>query len=199
MYFQIWYNYGNNSRPDFIGRSRDTIGEEMEEDLKVLMEKTAKGDEQAFAELAERMIPKLKTIAFVITGSTADMEDVVQETLLTVMLKIGRYRYQKNPSAWICRIARNKAFDVVRHRRNLEYPLEIEDVQSVFHFERLEDAELLHRLATLLTAEEKNLIVLRYWAGMTMRELARSINKPLITTERKLNRVLEKIRAFVNA
>lgn len=87
------------------------------------------GDARAFEALARAEEGALYGHVARIIGPGADAEDVIQDTLLSAWRSIGSFNAASGTSfrAWIFRIARNRAIDVIRARRRKgEVPLEPE-------------------------------------------------------------------------
>lgn len=75
------------------------------------------GDRDAFALLVERHSRSVFRLAFRITGSEADADEVVQETFLRAFRQIHRYESRASFATWISTIAANLALDTLRKRK----------------------------------------------------------------------------------
>jgi RNA polymerase sigma-70 factor, ECF subfamily len=95
-----------------------------------LMRAGLSGDESAYRQLLERLAPVLRGLARRRLGGSADVEDVVQETLLAIHLKRHTWKTDQPFKPWLNAIARHKLIDVLRRRgRRGEVPIEgLEDV-----------------------------------------------------------------------
>lgn len=87
------------------------------------------GDARAYRSLLEALTPRLR--ALVSRGlaragaSSADMEDVVQETLLAIHLKRHTWDESEPLAPWVWTIARNKTIDSLRRRgRRIDLPVD---------------------------------------------------------------------------
>jgi len=87
-----------------------------------LMLRIAKGDEQAFRQLAGRYAIRAAGLARRITGNDADAEEIVQEALLRVWINAPRWRPQAAFRTWFYRIVFNLCLN--KKRRAPFYPLE---------------------------------------------------------------------------
>lgn len=79
----------------------------------------AGGDGQAFAALLERVYDRLFALAFRLTGSRADAEDLTQDICAALPGKLGSFRGQSRLTTWLYRVAVNAAHD--RRRRRATY------------------------------------------------------------------------------
>jgi RNA polymerase sigma-70 factor (ECF subfamily) len=83
-----------------------------------LMHRVGGGDEQAFAELANRYTARLLTMSWRLLGNRADAEDAVQRALLKLFTSAGSYRPEWAVSTWLYRITTNVCVDEMRRRRS---------------------------------------------------------------------------------
>lgn len=82
-----------------------------------LIERTLKGDEQAFAELVRRYQAAVYGTVYRLLGNSSEKEDAVQETFLRAFTALRTFdpRYPFGP--WILRIATNYCIDQLRKRK----------------------------------------------------------------------------------
>ena len=81
-----------------------------------LMERVARGDETAFADLAQRYSGKLLAVAGRLLGSRADAEDAVQRAFLQCYAGASGYNSRWAVSTWLYRILTNICVDELRRR-----------------------------------------------------------------------------------
>jgi RNA polymerase sigma-70 factor (ECF subfamily) len=91
----------------------------------------AEGDGRAFGELVLRHQRQLYRLALRITGSEADVQEVLQETLLNAYQKLPDFRGEAQLSSWLYRIAANNALMRLRRKRRkpealTDQPLDLE-------------------------------------------------------------------------
>ena len=87
------------------------------------------GDGDAFRLLVERHSRRVFRLAFRLTGSEADAEDIVQETFLRAYRNLDRFEERAVVGSWLYRIATNCAIDLNR-RRKAEAPGRAEEASS---------------------------------------------------------------------
>ena len=73
-----------------------------------------KGDVEAFEELYKRYSARLYSVAYRMTGSAADAEDLLQDVFLQAYRRIDSYRGEAALGTWLYRIAVNACLDYVR-------------------------------------------------------------------------------------
>ena len=71
----------------------------------------------AFEELYKRFGSRLYTVAYRITGSAADAEDLVQDIFLQVYRRLDSYRGEAALGTWLHRLAVNACLDFVRSKQ----------------------------------------------------------------------------------
>lgn len=83
-----------------------------------LVERTASGDERAFAALVDRHLGPVLALARRMLGNDAEAEDVAQETLIRLWNNAGRFdRKRARLSTWLYRITSNLCIDRLRGRK----------------------------------------------------------------------------------
>ena len=82
--------------------------------------KAAQGDTGAFARLIERHYDRIHRIAWRLTGTSADAEDVAQDVCVKLASAIQTFRGEAEVSTWIWRITYNAATDLIRARQRVQ-------------------------------------------------------------------------------
>src|ERR1700687_6050428 len=80
-------------------------------------QRTLAGERDAFRVLVERYSLSVYRLAYRMTGSSHDAEEVVQEAFLRAYQKLGQFAGNSNFGTWVYRIAANYAIDRLRLRR----------------------------------------------------------------------------------
>lgn len=109
-------------------------------------------------------------------------EDVVQEVFLRLM---AQRREPENVRAWLFRSVRNAAVSQLRSRHRRKRHERVRASREPGWFERRPndpaDAEAVQQALTKLPAEQREIIVLRIWCGMTLQEAAEITAQPVST------------------
>ena len=77
------------------------------------------GDRDAFASLLERHYDRIHGLAWQLTGSRTDADDIAQDVCCTLVEKIGSFRGEARFTTWLCGITFNACRDLRRKRRSL--------------------------------------------------------------------------------
>jgi RNA polymerase sigma-70 factor (ECF subfamily) len=129
-------------------------------------------------------------------GNASDADDVFQETALRVWRNFGTRPLLRNPRGWLMTIG-YRAFLDHRERRHRHDPL----VDPVDHrsqppeaqAERSEWSERLNVAVGELPADIRQVIILHYTGGLTLRETAAALGISLGTVKSRLNAALNKL------
>jgi RNA polymerase sigma-70 factor (ECF subfamily) len=135
------------------------------------------GDNSALHFLYVRYGEDVRRYVQSIVGDHHEAEDVTQSVFLKLMSVIKRYEPRGVPFAgWLLRVARNAALDNLRAKRALPCD-EIrvnDDGRDQTAFER---REALKAALDRLPHEQREVLVLRYIAGLPPREIAKLLHK----------------------
>src|SRR5437764_10485910 len=85
-----------------------------------LIERCREGDEHAFRHLVEIHHDRVYRVAYAVTGSSMEAEDVAQETFLKAWRSLKQFRGGSSLSTWLTRIALNAGRDSLRRQRSRE-------------------------------------------------------------------------------
>jgi RNA polymerase sigma factor (sigma-70 family) len=77
------------------------------------------GDRDAFASLLERHYDRIHGIAWQLTGSRSEADDIAQDVCCTLVEKIGSFRGEAKFGTWLCGITFNACRDWRRRRGSL--------------------------------------------------------------------------------
>lgn len=177
------------------------------EPLEALIAAVAAGDRRAYARLYERTSAKLFGVALRILRDRAIAEEVLQEIYLSVWRSASSYAAEKaRPMTWLITIARNKALDVARGRREVLLDPD-EDGGDPFAaipdpFDaaaNFADRDALTRCLDLLEEAQRHCILLAYCEGWSREELAERTGKNVNTIKTWLHRGLAALRGCLSS
>ena len=77
------------------------------------------GDRAAFGELLQLHYDRIHGLAWQLTGSRADADDIAQDVCCTLVETIGSFRGESKFTTWLCGIVVNACRDLRRRRRSL--------------------------------------------------------------------------------
>jgi len=177
------------------------------------VERTLAGDRDAFRILVERHSANVFRLAYRMTGSRHDAEEVVQEAFLRAYQKLSQFAARANFGTWVYRIAANYAIDRMRQRRSEEAKREVPgratddrletDPISIFPDsapspERLAQsrqlAQHMRRALNELTPAERTAFVMRHWGGSGIEEIAEALKSSTSAAKNTVFRSVQKLR-----
>jgi RNA polymerase sigma-70 factor (ECF subfamily) len=162
-----------------------------------LIRRTADGDRNAFETLYRRYSRPVFGLALRRLGDRGRAEDAVQETFASVWRAARSYRPERGPGApWLYAVARNAITD--RGRVRSEPPAEPPDEASgeAGPPERAEagwTAWRVHRALEELSQNERAVIELAYWSGLSQSEIAEYLGIPLGTVKTRTRAALGRL------
>lgn len=172
----------------------------------ILADRIAKGDQEAFAELYDRLAGTVMGLARAQLGDPT-AEEIVQETFARVWRRASTYSAARGSlTAWVIRIGRNLAVDEMRRRgsRPQEQTLLAELIES-FPDPAVQDPSegvwqanmraAVRQLCEQLPAEQRQVVGLAYLGGMSQSEIAQRLELPLGTVKSRTRAALYKLRA----
>jgi RNA polymerase sigma-70 factor (ECF subfamily) len=164
--------------------------------------RAAQSDPAAFAPLYARYHARVYRYLLARTASAEEAADLTQQSFVQALDALPRYRERGLPfAAWLFRIARNAATSAQRQRRpTVDWELLPEawrassaddPEQAVLRQERLDH---LRALLATLTADERELLALRFAGGLSAREIAPLVGKREGAVKRRLTRIIQRLR-----
>ena len=162
-----------------------------------LIARVGEGDSGAFELLYRRYARPVFALALRRLGDRGRAEDAVQETFASVWRSARSYRQERGPGApWLYAVARNAIVD--RRRALGEPPAEPVDeaASDPGPPERAEaswTAWRVHRALGELPDNERQLIELAYWGGLSQSEIARFLDVPLGTVKTRTRSALARL------
>jgi RNA polymerase sigma-70 factor (ECF subfamily) len=166
-----------------------------------LITRTADGDRGAFDVLYRRYSRPVFGLALRRLGDRGRAEDAVQETFASIWRAARSYRPERGPGApWLYAVARNAITD--RGRARAEPPIEVPDSPSseAGPAERAESAWTawrVHRALEELNDNERRVIELAYWSGLSQSEIAEFLNVPLGTVKTRTRAALGRLAVLL--
>ena len=160
------------------------------------------GDREAFRHLVDRYRDVLFGTAVLMTGNRAVAEEQVQEALLSAWRGIKGFRRGNPVKPWLIRILVNAVLSQQRRRAipTVELngnspelpPADIADPAQTL--DTLENRLALRRAIAELSPDHRQVVALRFFAGLTVPETARSLGIREGTVKSRLHRALALLR-----
>jgi len=164
------------------------------------------GDVSAFDVLMDRWERKIKGAIYRILGSGEDARDVCQETFLKAFRSLPHFKREARFSSWLYQIALNLCRDRMRRRKGKKLvSLDDPGMESIGNLRGKEpsalqsvEAQDLSRLVAAavwsLPEDQREVIVLKEYEGLTFLEIAEALELPPSTVKTRLYRGLGQLR-----
>jgi RNA polymerase sigma-70 factor (ECF subfamily) len=153
------------------------------------------GDTQAVAQLYQDLQKPIYILAYSILRSHALAEDAVQESFVKVMSRASAYQPIGSARAWVMRIARNTAIDMLRSEGRA-LPLEGDHAQEDGALAEAEPQMDFLAATRPLSELDRSIVVLRVAAGMTHAEVAKAVGMSAVAVRARYRRILKRLKAF---
>jgi RNA polymerase sigma-70 factor (ECF subfamily) len=168
-----------------------------------------RGETPALENLYDRYSKLVFSLAYQVTGDSGVAEEITQEVFLQVWNKAHTYHSaQGKVIAWLTGITRNRSIDALRRRNvrpeghtaqwqgedepDIEDPASLEEQVDL----RVRSAEVRHALQQLPT-EQREMLALAYFKGMTQQEIAGATGEPLGTVKTRIRLAMIKLRQLL--
>ena len=174
------------------------------EDERRLITRLKQRDTQAMAELYQRFGRLAYSLIYRIVHDTGATEDLVQETFLRVWNRVQAFDEERGAlGPWLLAVARNRAIDYLRSidgrmARNAleldanEHPSQFTDMErDLLNSER---SRLLKAAFEKLTSNQRTVIELAYFEGLSQSEMAERLQQPLGTVKTWVRAALRVLR-----
>lgn len=168
-----------------------------------LIERAKEGDRNALEQIFEKYRSQVFALAYRMTGSASEAEDLTQEVFLQVMRKIGSFQGRSSFSTWLYRVTVNRSRDYLRSRKRApELPgLDTDGMQQAG--DPLFTSTITSPESGAMASEAKRIVqealmdlpvtlraplVLHELEGMEYREVARMLHLPVGTVKSRIFR-----------
>jgi RNA polymerase sigma-70 factor (ECF subfamily) len=179
----------------------------VEGDDALLAARLAAGDDHALAEVFDRLAPIVYGGALRVLGDSTAAQDVVQEVFVELWSRPDRY----DPAAGTLRtylmvLARHRAVDLIRselrrvarQERNYRLAPAPPDESACAEVMAAETASLVRDAVRLLPDNQRRVVELAYFEGLTFREAANALGIPEGTAKSRLRLALAKLETMLD-
>ena len=170
-------------------------------DQRDVVERAGRGDHDAFALLVDASITRLEAVAYLIIRDQELARDAVQDGLIRAWRDMPGLRDPDAFDGWLHRLTVNACLDLARRRRRR--PIEVE--LSPIHHPTIADAssvvarrDLVENVLRSLDPDGRAIVVLHYYLGMSLPEVATTLRIPVGTVKSRLHRALGDMRLAID-
>ena len=166
----------------------------------------AAGDALALGDLHDAYGRTVFAVVYRMLSSPEAAEEVVQDVFHSVWRRAGDYQRERGAvRTWLLAIARNAAIDWRRTKgKRMEREVELDAAASRPSESSVEDTVLMTLRAErvrdgvrALPAEQRDVLALAFWGGLTQTEIAERTGTPLGTVKSRVRLGMEKLRQLL--
>ena len=171
-------------------------------DQRALVERARRGEHDAFTELARDAVTRLDQVARLVLRDPELARDAVQEALIRAWRDLPRLRDPERFDAWLYRLTINACLDQTRRRRRR--PIEVEltplDMPAMTDMSgALADRDLVDGAMRRLDPDTRAVVVLHYFLGLPLTDVAATLGIPIGTVKSRLHRALGEMRIAIGS
>jgi len=171
----------------------------MDESEILAIKKCQSGDGEEFGQLYDKYIKKIYDFVYYKTQHKETAEDLVSQVFMKALRKINSFKASQGTfQAWLYQIARNTVIDHYRsqkHDRNIE---DVFDLASNSDIARDTEAkiklEAVKKYLSGLKSEQRDIIIMRVWQGMSYSEISQAMNKSEAGCKMMYSRAIGRLR-----
>jgi RNA polymerase sigma-70 factor (ECF subfamily) len=163
------------------------------------------GETSAFDVLVGRWEDKIRGACWRVLGSEEEARDVAQEAFLKAYRGLAGFKREARFSSWLYQIAINLCRDRLRRRRT-RASVSLEELESSGpvlverrpgaqeELIRRDLANAVRRAIDELSAEQREVVILKEYQGLTFLEIAQALDVPVSTVKTRLYRGLVQLK-----
>ena len=169
-----------------------------------LVERAAKGDQEAYAALAGLSADRLFAVAHRILRDWHLAEDALQRTLVTIWNELPRLRDPDRFEAWTYRLIARESVSAARREGRggpvvRLLPDETDVLVTSDQYQAVADRDQLDRGFRRLTPEQRTVLVLHHYVGLSLAEIADVLGTPVGTAGSRIHYATQALRAALEA
>lgn len=177
-----------------------------------LMARVATWDTAALEILYDQYAPAVMGLALKMLGDRSAAEEIVQETFWRVWRNANSFRAQQgNFTTWLFGITRNLSIDSWRRRKVRPQPIFDHDEEEQLEHNADPHADVtetawasmkhtqVRQALNMLPANQREVVEMAFFGGMTRQEIAAKIGVPLGTVHTRARLGLQKLRETLQA
>lgn len=169
-------------------------------DCEKLLAGICRGDSAAFEEFYRATDRAIYAYALSLTRNHHDAQDIMMEAYLKIRAAAHLYKPAGKPMAWVFTIVKNLVRSHQRRSGREELMGDCPEGElALSPTDHSDEALVLRQAIRILSAEEREIVLLHAVSGLKHREIAAMLDRPLSTVLSKYHRALGKLKAALTA
>jgi RNA polymerase sigma-70 factor, ECF subfamily len=171
----------------------------------LLVKRVQNGDLPAFSLLVKHWHEKIHRFAYRFLSDADDASEITQKTFIKAYQKMETLDDPAKFSSWIYKVANNLCLDELKRAgRRKSVPIETwdgkaeTDISPSLELETKELGEVLQKALLMLPDEQRAVVILKEYEGLTFREIADILELPENTVKSRMYYGLKSMRRMLN-
>ena len=170
------------------------------------------GDQSAISKLIERHKRRVRDYIYMMVKNRDVADDIFQETLIKVVRFVQEGRYTENGKflSWVLRIAHNQVIDYFRQKKQRNNVSEGDAGYDILNNQKFSDHTVEEKLITnqietdvrklidFLPPEQKEVVLMRYYMGLSFKEIAEQTDVSINTALGRMRYALINLRKLID-
>lgn len=181
----------------------DHEGEQIQADLKDLVDKAVSGDRAAYSEIVRRLMKPVVALAYRMTGDREAAFDLAQDTFISAWQNLDSFRGEAKFQSWLYRIASNKTLNYLQSRKRYRTGVD-DDFPNTptttgspeADIERQELRRDVLEFMNTLPEQQRIAFDLRFYRELPFDEIASILNKAVGTVKTNYREAVQKFREY---
>jgi len=169
--------------------------------LRILVVRCQVGDRDALEELIERLNGRLRGFLHKLLAGPGDVDDVAQDVWFDVFRGLPKLENVDSFLPWFYRIARNRAYRLLRRRDTRMESIEsigvVADEEPEDEFSA-DDARRVYAALDRLTPEQREVLLLRFIEQMSYHDVAQVTGCPVGTVRSRIHNAKRGLRQILD-
>jgi RNA polymerase sigma-70 factor (ECF subfamily) len=153
-------------------------------------------------DLLTEHLPRLYRLAWMLTGNEADAQDLTQDTMVSALGSLGRFRAEAQISTWLTTILVNRHRTWLRrHRVRARILPRLASTETAAEphqqAQQAEEVMALQGALDRLDDDERTVLALSVYQGLDSTEIGKMVGQPPGTVRWQLHQAREKLRGIL--
>ena len=178
-----------------LGRFSERLAQSVKGEPTSLLMRAQQGNAAAIERLIELYQDTIYSMALSFTRDPHKAEDLAQDAWLKILRGLPKFRHDSKFSTWLYRVTMNTFLNATRAAKREQEVVGGLASESESAEPRLEATLDVHEAVRTLPEEFRSVVLLRYVADLSYKEIASVLELPLGTVQSRLKRGLEKLES----
>ena len=167
------------------------------------IEEIKRGSLEEYKHIVQKFQKSIFTYCYHMLGAVEEAEDAVQEVFIKAYRKLDFYKAGTSFSSWLYKIAYNHCVDYLRKRKYFCFVPLCDSIiadcdTTAYSVEKDELSLSLQKAITMLSPEDRSVLMLRVLEEKSYEEIASILGKPLSTVRKKYERARKRVKLNID-